>query len=41
MAKSKPASVPYARARSGSDARDELTKILQSFGCESVGFMDD
>lgn len=33
-------SVPYAHAASG-NARDELTKILRRFGCESVGFMDD
>ncbi|MDF1606934.1 hypothetical protein PZ897_01955 [Hoeflea sp. YIM 152468] len=34
-------SVPYATARSGHAARDEITKILQRFGCESVGFMDE
>ena len=34
-------SVPYASARSGHAARDEITKILQRFGCESVGFMDN
>lgn len=33
--------VPYASARSGHAARDEITKILQRFGCESVGFMDE
>lgn len=33
--------VPYASARSGHAARDEITKILQRFGCESVGFMDN
>lgn len=33
--------VPYAGATSGMKARDELTKTLQRFGCESVGFMDD
>ena len=33
--------VPYASARSGFAARDEITKILQRFGCESVGFMDN
>lgn len=33
--------VPYANATSGSSARDEITKILRRFGCESVGFMDD
>ena len=34
-------SVPYAGATSGMKARDEITKTLQRFGCESVGFMDD
>lgn len=34
-------SVPYAGAKSGMAARDEITKMLQRFGCESVGFMDD
>lgn len=33
--------VPYASASSGSSAREEITKILHRFGCESVGFMDD
>ena len=33
--------VPYASARSGMAARDEITKLLRRFGCESVGFMDD
>lgn len=33
--------VPYARATSGASARDEITKVLRRFGCESVGFMDD
>lgn len=32
--------VPYATANSAA-ARDEITKILRRFGCESVGFMDD
>lgn len=32
---------PYAGATSGATARDEVTKILRRFGCESVGFMDD
>lgn len=41
MAKSKPVSVPYSHASSGSAARDEIKKILSRFGCESVGFMDD
>lgn len=33
--------VPYANASSGLKARAEITKTLQQFGCESVGFMDD
>lgn len=33
--------VPYEGATSGANARDEITKILRAFGCESVGFMDD
>lgn len=33
--------IPYADATSGAKARDEITKILRRFGCESVGFMDD
>jgi hypothetical protein len=32
---------PYAGATSGAAARDEITKTLRRFGCESVGFMDD
>lgn len=35
------ATVPYENASSGAAARDEITKILRRFGCESVGFMDD
>jgi len=34
-------STPYAGATSGASARDEITKVLRRFGCESVGFMDD
>ena len=34
-------STPYAGAQSGAAARDEITKVLRRFGCESVGFMDD
>lgn len=34
-------SVPYAGATSGAKARDEITKMLRTFGCENVGFMDD
>lgn len=33
--------VPYAGATTGGKARDEIVKMLQKFGCESVGFMDD
>lgn len=33
--------IPYAGATSNMKARDELTKTLKRFGCESVGFMDD
>jgi hypothetical protein len=34
-------STPYASASSGANARDDITKLLRRFGCESVGFMDD
>lgn len=34
-------STPYASASTGGQARDEITKMLRRFGCESVGFMDD
>lgn len=33
--------LPYANASSGMKARDEIRKILQRFGAESVGFMDE
>ena len=33
--------VPYATATSGERAREEIRKLLQRFGCESVGFMDE
>lgn len=33
--------LPYASARSGMKAREEIQKILQRFGAESVGFMDE
>ena len=33
--------IPYAKATSGSKARDEITKMLRTFGCEAVGFMED
>jgi hypothetical protein len=32
--------VPYASASAGQRARDEISKILQRFGCGSIGFMD-
>ncbi|MCA1452881.1 hypothetical protein I6F35_06550 [Bradyrhizobium sp. BRP22] len=32
---------PYAEATSGVAARDEITRLLRRFGCESIGFMDD
>jgi len=35
------AAVPYATAKSGMAARDEISRMLRQFGCESVGFMDD
>lgn len=34
-------SIPYASAKSDGKARDEITKILQRFGCEHVGFADN
>jgi hypothetical protein len=34
-------STPYASATSGAAARNEITKVLRQFGCESVGFLDD
>jgi hypothetical protein len=36
-----PMATPYASATTGGAARDEITKLLRRFGCESVGFMDD
>ena len=33
--------LPYQNASSGLKARDLLTRILQRFGCEKVGFMDE
>ena len=33
--------IPYEKARSGMAARDEITRVLSRFGCQSVGFMDD
>jgi hypothetical protein len=38
---SKPTTIPYANATSGTAAREEITRTLRRFGCESVGFMDD
>ncbi|UGY28179.1 hypothetical protein HU675_0016240 [Bradyrhizobium septentrionale] len=32
---------PYGSATSGTKARADIVKMLQGFGCESVGFMDD
>jgi hypothetical protein len=34
-------SVPYASATTGVKAREEISKVLRRFGCESIGFMDD
>jgi hypothetical protein len=34
-------SIPYASATTGTKAREEITKVLRHFGCESIGFMDD
>ncbi len=33
--------IPYQGATSGVKARGEISKLLQNFGCESVGFMDN
>lgn len=33
--------LPYASARSGMKAREEIQKVLQRFGADSVGFMDE
>jgi hypothetical protein len=35
------ASIPYASATSGMNAREEIRKVLRRLGCESIGFMDD
>lgn len=32
---------PYANSTSGHKAREEITKLLGKFGCQSVGFMDE
>ena len=34
-------SIPYQKATSGDNARNEIIKLLQGFGCERVGFMDN
>ena len=33
--------IPYSSATSGSQAREEMLKILRRFGCEKLGFTDD
>jgi hypothetical protein len=33
--------LPYAQATTTAAARAEISKVLQRYGCESVGFMDD
>jgi len=33
--------IPYARALSGTAAREEIIRILRTFGADSIGFMDD
>ena len=33
--------VPYAAATTVTKAREEISKVLRRFGCESIGFMDD
>jgi hypothetical protein len=35
------ATVPYASATTGKNARADIEKILKAFGCEQIGFMDD
>lgn len=32
---------PYENATSGLAARDEITRLLRRFGCDSIGFMDN
>lgn len=34
-------SVPYENATSGHAARNQIVDMLEYFGCEQVGFMDD
>jgi hypothetical protein len=33
--------MPYTYARSGKNARDEITRLLAAIGCTKIGFMDD
>ena len=33
--------VPYANATTGYKARQDIAKLLEKFGCQSVGFMDE
>lgn len=33
--------VPYSYTTSGLKARDEIVRLLQKFGCDAVGFMDN
>lgn len=32
---------PCANAITGYNAREEITRLLQKFGCEPIGFMDE
>jgi len=34
-------SIPYASATTGTKAREEISKVLRRFGCESIGFMEE
>ena len=34
-------SVPYASATSGAQAREQVSHLLQRFGCTEVGFLDE
>ncbi len=40
MKRSTPAT-PYATATSGAAAREDITRLLRRFGCESAGFLGD
>ena len=33
--------VPYHKATGGHAARADIIRLLQTFGCDSVGLMDD